>query len=350
MKLSPVILQKKSACSPGVDMKVIKTCIGVALLVATLFVPGAFAACTVVPYTSDANTVLLDHLDGSTSASINAYSVGSGCSGTPWTAATPSYAYGSGQSGLGQAITMSPPAGQPAGSASYLRYSTQDILCQANGTIEFWVYPTAYSLSLADQGQYYNSCWGWTFRMGIDASGHLTASDWDGSGDWGGGLTSSQIVPLNTWSHVAVTWGSAGVKLYLNGVQVGSYSSTHCPASGYGGYLLMPCGTSAGVSCTIDELRISNVQRTSFNLCAMTATKDTPNPTATAISAPKVFKVVGDRFVVPKEFVGTMAFISVYNLSGKKLGRIAIGNNRQPVDLTMVRGNARGVLVTRVER
>jgi hypothetical protein len=220
----------------------------------------------VVPYTSDGNTILLDHFDGSTSASINAFTVGSGCSSTPWSAATPTSSYSSGQSGLGQAITMGPPAGQPAGSASYLEYSTQDILCQLNGTIEFWVYPTAYGLSLADQGQYYNSCSGWTFRMGIDATGHLTASDWDGSGDWGGGVTSSQVVPMNAWTHVAVTWGSAGVKLYINGVEVGSNSSTYGPASGYGGYLMMQCGTNAGVSCMIDELRISNVQRTSFNV------------------------------------------------------------------------------------
>ena len=218
----------------------------------------------VVPYTSDANTILLDHFDGSTSASINAFTVGSGCGA--WPSATPSYSYSTGQSGLGQAITMNPPAGEPAGSASYLQYSTQDILCQPNGTIEFWVYPTAYGLSLADQGQYYNSCSGWTFRMGIDVTGHLTASDWDGSGDWGGGVTSSQVVPMNAWTHVAVTWGSAGVQLYTNGVLVGSNSSTYSPASGYGGYLMMQCGSNAGSSCMIDELRISNVQRTSFNV------------------------------------------------------------------------------------
>jgi hypothetical protein len=223
-------------------------------------------AAPVVPYTSDANTILLDHFDGATSAGITGYVVGSGCSSTAWPSATPSYAYNAGQAGLGQAITLGPPAGQPAGSASYLRYSTADILCSANGTIEFWVYPTAYDLGLASQGQFYNSCGGWTFHMGIDATGHLTAVDWDGSGDWGGGLTSSQVVPLNAWSHVAVTWGSAGVKLYLNSVEVGSYSSTYAPASGYGGYLLMPCGTSAGASCAIDELRISNIQRTTFNV------------------------------------------------------------------------------------
>jgi phosphohistidine swiveling domain-containing protein len=217
---------------------------------------------TLVPYMSDVNTVLLDHLDGSTSASINGVINGANC--VALSAATPSYAYGIGQSGLGQAITLGPPAGQPAGSASYLRYSIMDILSQASGTIEFRVYTTAYGISIADQGQYYNACMGWTFRMGIDSTGHLTSSDWDGYGDWN--VASSQIVPLNTWTHVAVTWGSAGVKMYINGAQVGSHSSTHCPAGGYSGYLMMLCGSYKGAVCTIDELRVSNIQRTTFNL------------------------------------------------------------------------------------
>jgi uncharacterized protein (TIGR02145 family) len=220
--------------------------------------------CTVAPYTVDASTVLLDHFDGSTSAGISAYLDTCGC-GSSCGATTPTYAYSSGQSGLGQAITMSPPAGQPAGSASYLKYSTQDILCQANGTIEFWVYPTAYNTALVDQGPHFNACSGWTFSISINASGHIRAYDWANTSSFD--MTSSQVVPLNAWSHVAVTWGSAGAKLYLNGVQVGSHSSTNYPASGYGGYLLMRCGTETGDSFGIDELRISNVQRTSFNEC-----------------------------------------------------------------------------------
>jgi hypothetical protein len=234
---------------------------------AVLTVNAVNPVCTVVPYTGDANTVLLDHFNSSTSATFNAYIGSSGCGS--WTAATSIHAYATGPGGLGPAMMMSPPAGQPAGSASYLRYSTQDILCLASGTIEFWVYPTAYGhspLDLAGQGQYYNACNGWTFRMGIDTSGHLTSSDWDYTGSFS--MTSSQVVALNVWSHVAVTWGSAGAKLYLNGVQVGSHSSVDHPASGFGGYLMMCCGTNAGVGCAIDELRISSVQRTSFNLCA----------------------------------------------------------------------------------
>jgi hypothetical protein len=67
------------------------------------------------------------------------------------------------------------------------------------------------------------------------------------------------------------------------------------------------------------------------------------------ISPNNVFKVVGDRFVIPKEFVGTGAYLTVYDLTGKKLGSVAVGNKAQ-VDLSSVRGSRGGVMVVRVER
>ena len=60
--------------------------------------------------------------------------------------------------------------------------------------------------------------------------------------------------------------GGAGAKLYINGVEVGSNASTDYPADGFSGYLMMRCGTYTGASCAIDELRVSNIQRTSFNV------------------------------------------------------------------------------------
>jgi hypothetical protein len=268
------------------------------------------SGCTIVPYASDANTVLLEHFDNSTSASFNAYIGAPGCGS--FTSTMPSYAFISGQSGFGKAMAMSPPAGQPAGSASFLRYPTEDILCQADGTIEFWVYPTARghnSLDLAGQGQYYNACMGWTFRIMIDTSGHLMSSDWDYTGCWS--MASSQVVPLNAWSHVAVTWGSTGAKLYLNGEQVGSHSSTDYPASGFGGYLMMCCGTNAGVGCAIDEMRISNVQRTSFNACA---------PPVGVLSVHHVPKTPGVISVWPNPMRNTLSL----NFNLCQPGRVAV--------------------------
>jgi len=71
-------------------------------------------------------------------------------------------------------------------------------------------------------------------------------------------------VPANTWAHVAATWGSTGSRLWLNGVLVGSDTNTGRPASGYGGAVLVNYGARA-VGTQIDELRISNVQQTTFS-------------------------------------------------------------------------------------
>ena len=214
------------------------------------------------PYTPDANTVLLDHLDGATSASILAYSNNGQACGAGLPSATPNSAYVTGPSGLSQALSMSPPAGQPAGSATYLRYAGGQLLSQANGTIEFWTYFSSYGtgVPLVDQGPFYGSCAGWTFGMGVNATGQLQAGAWAAFTMNSGANT----VPLNTWTHVAATWGSAGAKLYINGVQVGSDANTGMPASGYGGSVLIRAGTQTGANGRIDELRISNVQRTSF--------------------------------------------------------------------------------------
>lgn len=224
----------------------------------------AAPAPSVTPYTIDANTILLDHLDGATSAEILAYRQTDGC-GSLRPAATPVSGYGFGPNGLGQALTLSPPVNEPAGSGTYLKYPGGQLLSQANGTIEFWVYLTAYGdgLSLVEQGPYPGSCAGWTFAMGINASGQLRASAW-AAFDMNSGAAA---VPLNTWAHVAASWGNTGARLYLNGILVGSDSNTRMPASGYGGSVMVNYG-ARDVVTRIDELRISNIQRLSFSLGA----------------------------------------------------------------------------------
>ena len=213
-------------------------------------------------YTADANTVILDHFEGSSGASILAYS-NTGACGPAYPATGAVYAYGPGACGLSQALTLSAPVSVPAGSSTYLKYPTGNILSMNNGTIEFWVYISSYSTGYAfvDQGPYYGSCAGWTFGMGTNASGQLSAGAWATFNMNSG----SNVVPLNTWTHVAATWGSTGAKLYINGIQVGSDANTGKPASGFGGYLLMRMGTHTGLSLKMDELRVSNIQRTTFS-------------------------------------------------------------------------------------
>ena len=216
--------------------------------------------CGFVPYVSDATTVLIDHFDGATGASILAYSETGAACGTAKPSATPSSAYVAGPVGLGQAISLNPPEGEPEGSSTYLRYPGGQLLSQANGTIEFWIYLTSYGtgMSLVAQGPYPGSCAGWTFGMGVSATGQLQAGAWAAFNMNSGATT----VPLNAWTHVAATWGSTGAKLYINGEQVGSDANTGMPAGGYNGYVMV--NYNARLATRIDELRISNIQRTSF--------------------------------------------------------------------------------------
>lgn len=212
-----------------------------------------------MPYASDANTVLIDHFNGATSANILAFSESGAACGGPKASATPNSAFADGPNGLSQALTLLAPSGQPVGSATYLQYPGGQLLSQANGTIEFWTYLTSYAsgVALVNQGPYPGACAGWTFSMNVTSTGQLQAGAWAAFSLNSGATT----VPLNRWTHVAATWGSAGAKLYLNGVQVGSDTNTGMPASGYGGSVLL--GYSAS-GLQIDELRVSNVQRTSF--------------------------------------------------------------------------------------
>ncbi|MFA5026886.1 MAG: LamG-like jellyroll fold domain-containing protein, partial [Candidatus Methylomirabilota bacterium] len=238
---------------------------------------------SVPPYVGDASTILLDHFDAGTSASILAFKeTGVQC----WEmepAATPSYVYGSGPAGLSQALSLSPPTGEPAGSQTYLQYPGGQLLSQPSGTLEFWAYLTSYASALSiSQGPYPGACSGWTFGLSINAAGQLSAGAWAAFSLNSG----AAIVPLNAWTHVAASWGSAGAKLYLNGTLVGSDPNTGMPASGYGGSVLVFSAVESG-GAMIDELRISNVQRTSFNLQppgqTLTVTKQ---GTGTVVSAP----------------------------------------------------------------
>ncbi len=97
-------------------------------LLSVVAVGNVFAAPGVTPYSSDANTVLLDHFDGATSASVLAYSETGAPCGSPKPSATPNSAYGSGPNGLSQALSLNPPVGEPAGSGTYLQYPGGQLL------------------------------------------------------------------------------------------------------------------------------------------------------------------------------------------------------------------------------
>ncbi|HPS58742.1 MAG TPA: LamG domain-containing protein [Spirochaetota bacterium] len=238
------------------------------------------------PYQSDINTVLLDHFDGTTAARIRAYKNNGQPCGNPMPEIPPDYSYAPGLEGLNQALTMSLPEGMPAGSQTYLHYSGGQLLSQPEGTIEFFVYLSSRENSISvSQGPFFGSCAGWTMGMSIAASGRVEASAWAAFNMNSG----SVIVPLNKWTHVAATWGSKGAKLYINGVQVGSDTNTGMPAYGYGGSVMI----STNGTCGIDELRISNIARTDFNVSSKIADYGTFVGTVQKVSRGEI--LVGGR-------------------------------------------------------
>src|SRR5262245_32756356 len=79
---------------------------------------------TVVPYTEDADTVLLDHFDGTTSANLLAYTANGQSCGSPLPSATPGDSFSAGPLGLNLALALagSGDSGSPPVTRSYLKY------------------------------------------------------------------------------------------------------------------------------------------------------------------------------------------------------------------------------------
>jgi Concanavalin A-like lectin/glucanases superfamily len=219
----------------------------------------------IIPYTNDAYTVLLDHFDGSTSANILAYTnTGAPC-GNALPLVTPSYSYGSGAPGLNQALTLYPPASDLT-ARSYLKYPGGELLSLLNGTMECWINLSNYDFNF-HQYNFWGECQGDVGGISIQPTGQLTVSMWYTTSTPVYCDSGTNLVPLNTWTHVALSWGSAGLRLYINGALVGTNSNTGFFADWFGKDSLFV----SGKGIQIDELRISRIQRTNFNVPYPTA-------------------------------------------------------------------------------
>ena len=125
-------------------------------------------------------------------------------------------------------------------------------------TLEAWVYPTGNAREMAILSKGSGLSGGdYLFNLAGDKMSLFT-----GDFPW---YTATSTVPLNTWSHVAVTRDDGGaVTFYLNGVADGSIADTTIPATTtadvriglQGGDCL--CNEFIG---TIDEVRVWNIAR-----------------------------------------------------------------------------------------
>lgn len=189
-------------------------------------------------YVKDANTVLLDHFNGTTGAN--------------YTGGSPTYV--SSVPGLNLAINLT--------SGTYLRYNfTSWDSKNLGGTEELWVHPNTYNKTLITL-QWNNTSSppsaGYIGAFYINSAGKLATSEWDS-----GALVGNASLPLNQWSHVAFTWGPSGSNLYING-QLDAHTATnlypHMLSTTYA-YINDWGSPNLGY---IDELRISKIARTEF--------------------------------------------------------------------------------------
>lgn len=189
------------------------------------------------PYTNDANTVLLQHFDDSTT-------------GTPYGAVF----YTNGVFGRGVHLDTSSLVYWSLGSVS-------------QGTVEFWA--TVDTLPVSGSGLVIGSTHlnNWpTFATYLSATNHPKSTYQDGA-NWQGMTTvpASIGVITNTWHHYATTWGAKGFHFYVDGTLVFSNAVTSSLNSATR-YWSVSANTAlgnngVGFKGAIDELRISNIQR-----------------------------------------------------------------------------------------
>jgi hypothetical protein len=211
------------------------------LITIGIFTPEITAA--IQEYEPDEHTIILDHLNGTTL-------------GTP-----SNISYGPGLPGLGECAVID---GATYGLTTYIQYPGVDQLCIPNGTMEAWVWFDGVTTDAfaASQGPYQGSPAGWTFHLFIEYEEgpglHVRAGAWS---VWH--LISSETFVLREWTHLAVTWGSRGAELWINGQLKATHTSKGHPASGFGGHLILRSNRES-VVLKIDEVRISNIQRGEF--------------------------------------------------------------------------------------
>lgn len=215
-------------------------------LMAVATVIGADPA-PVCEVTSDSHTVLLERFNGAANGLVR---------GTP--SFVPSLP------GLGQAVDLN--------QGSWLRYSlagdTGNVL-PTQGTIELWVKPRRHGAPILDINWGAEESYppaGHVLHLQLNQQGNLTIGGWPpvcGLDPGGSGFTGNGIVPLNEWSHIAISWGEK-TKIYINGQL--DFASDICfrPAIN-GSYLYLNYwgGQDLGL---VDDLRVSRVQRSDAEL------------------------------------------------------------------------------------
>ena len=107
------------------------------------------------------------------------------------------------------------------GTSQYLTFTNNTALGTSDFTMEVWVYPT---------GQVGTNSWIYGWRNGADTSPYLQFAGGGRTVYFGGDITnylvSSSGLPLNAWTHIAVTRIGTAFTMYFNGVSVATGTSS----------------------------------------------------------------------------------------------------------------------------
>lgn len=153
------------------------------------------------------------------------------------------------------------------GAGSLLEFNGQPGLPTQSGTIEFWTKPNWSSDAPTDRdfvwwggnyGGFYLRYWGGyllaTFNAGTPQNWTLWAPH-EGKFVW------------NSWNHIAITWNTSVVKIYLNGKILRDFPPEHPFSAPSSGMLRIGGSANSGpVAALIDEFRLSNTARTAADI------------------------------------------------------------------------------------
>ncbi len=153
--------------------------------------------------------------------------------------------------------------------------SSQNNISGTTITVEAWIYPTAWKTNYWDGGivTKEGSTTGYMLRCGN--SGQLGFSLGDGSA-WHETSSATGALSLSKWQHVAGTYDGTTMRLFVNGVQVATNTSTFTITGNANNLVIGSADPYLGTrefQGAIDEVRVWNTART-FNELLSTNYKD----------------------------------------------------------------------------
>jgi len=139
-------------------------------------------------------------------------------------------------------------------------------------TIEAWIYPTSWRTNVYEGGivvKEQNIQAGYMFRAGQSGRLNFAFGSGGAGATWKELTTAANVLSLNVWQHVAVTYDGSKVRLYKNGVRIDStnytgsvgVNSNSCVIGGW-------YSTGRNFPGKIDEVRIWNIVRSQSQIAS----------------------------------------------------------------------------------